>query len=191
MHLNHGDSMGRGRILGEFMAANGGRRRRHIDMFPSIHTSLLRILELMKGDNRDQFRETDAVGQNPIQVMLQDEAPPSMNQRAVETTVAIHRFLIREFPESISMPDERGRLPIHYAVENKWPIGAILDAYPAAASARDPVSGRLPIHYAVQTQWPIGAILDAYPAAASVRDPVSGLHPFQLAAVAGSLDSLL
>jgi len=151
--FEYGDSMGRGRVLGEFMAA---KEKDGSNMFPSIHTSLLRILKLMKDDNRDQFRQADEEGKNPIQVMLQDDAPPSMSQRAVETTVAIHRFLLGEFPESISVPDERGRLPLHYAIENKWPIGAVLESYPAGAST---------------------------------RDPVSGLHPFQLAGVAGSLDS--
>lgn len=115
-------------------------------------------------------------------------------------------FLIhRIHREQTAKCDERGRLPLHYALMNHqsrsenamykpsgvdgkdsvW-IDTLLDTYGQGARIADK-EHRLPLHYALDTSCVETSVVKKlilnHPESLERRDPVSGLYPFQQAAV--------
>eukprot|EP00536_Pseudo-nitzschia_multiseries_P014219 jgi/Psemu1/310721/fgenesh1_kg.670_\ len=116
-----------------------------------------------------------------------------------KTTIDI---LLKANPESASIPNGEGKLPLELALEDKhttgefygeplarpWEdggIGSILKAYPEAARIRSLATGKLPLEIALENHRDcdccIEALLEAYPEAAAMFNPFNGKSPLELA----------
>jgi len=103
------------------------------------------------------------------------------------------RKVLRNFPESSTVADRKGMLPLHIASSKKEGSGsslrALLAAYPEGAQIMDK-SGRLPIHHAILAggKWKnqVQILFDAYPLSLTAPDKNTGLYPFMLAAFCDS-----
>ncbi len=79
-------------------------------------------------------------------------------------------------PESLTHPDESGRLPLHYACErvcDSEVIELLVSAYPAGAQVRDK-KGMVALHYACEggcSAKAIECVLKAWPEALSIKFP--------------------
>lgn len=101
-------------------------------------------------------------------------------------------LVLRQHADQLVEKDEKGLLPLHYAVRNAEPdspsytqfiVQALLKAHPEAASVTDD-RGRLPLHVAVGDvglTWHKGGVQELclqYPNALRTFDPLTGLLPF-------------
>jgi ankyrin repeat protein len=103
--------------------------------------------------------------------------------------------------EKIKIRDEKGRLPLHYAVMNNKlmdfnnldmtrsskennMVVSLLEIFPDGAKFVD-FSNRLPIHYALDCSEinldVVSSLVSNFPESVNWRDPRSGLYPFQQA----------
>jgi len=97
----------------------------------------------------------------------------------VETPPDLLRYIIETNAQEVTMPDEQGNLPLHYAAKSvppmtsfpefytKYVVDELLYKFPEAASTPD-ASGRYPLALAIETdkQWIGGGVkslYDAYP----------------------------
>jgi len=112
--------------------------------------------------------------------------------------------LLEQHRDQISTRDERGLLPLHYAIEHasvesqpytQFVVESLLQAYPQAASVPN-IEGRLPLHVALMDSkltWHKGGIQEivfAFPEALRIPDPINGLPPF-LASAYHAIKSML
>ena len=115
-------------------------------------------------------------------------------------------YLLEEHTNQVSERDEKGLLPLHYAVRKtsslesqtytQFLVESLLDIYPEAASVEDE-TGRLPLHVAlggtVGLTWHKGGVQELvlrYPNALRTIDPQTKLVPFLQSAV-HAIDSRL
>jgi len=107
-------------------------------------------------------------------------------------------LVLKDHADQICEKDERGLLPLHYAVRNaeglesqtytQFVIDSLLEACPEAAAVKDE-HGRLPLHVAVGDvglTWHKGGVQElalGYTDALRTFDPQSGLVPFLQSAV--------
>lgn len=95
---------------------------------------------------------------------------------------AVVRILISAHKAACLVPDDMGRLPLHYALSNGADpevIHALLSAHPKSARGVDNL-GWTPLHVACASASPIGviaALLHAYPDACIMRTDEKGSTP--------------
>jgi len=111
----------------------------------------------------------------------------------MECTDALLYFVLEKYRCQISQCDEKGRLPLHLAVEAGIPsrrklwrcvFEELIKCYPKGAMTPDPVSGRLPLHTMISNpnySWAeIEVVFQAHPKAMAERDAATGLLPFAM-----------
>lgn len=79
--------------------------------------------------------------------------PPHFDRAGAERLKSVVELLLDEYPESVTVEDHQGRLPLHYALE----------------------SGRI-------DETSLFKMIRLYPESLRLPDPVSGLYPFMLVA---------
>jgi len=128
--------------------------------------------------------ESNGGGQTPLHVMLEQDMFDK----------ALAELMIQQHPETLTMRDSTGRVPLHYAVNDcqyyediDWieTVELLTAACPAAGSVHDYL-GKTPIHYAVSTGMPYSVmeILFRNCAEALVISDIDGTLPFMYAASA-------
>jgi ankyrin repeat protein len=88
--------------------------------------TVLRVLQLIQERVLDQFRMRDDNGSLPLHIAMRNSHARRNQVLTHDYPSKLISFLLNEFPESISIPDGQGRLPLHIAVEHGLPCYDIL-----------------------------------------------------------------
>lgn len=102
--------------------------------------------------------------------------------------VDLVRALLQAYGDAVSLPGDRGYLPLHFAScsgASPEVVAALIVAYPSATRNRDNPEGRLPLHLAAQwgaDEEVIMALLMVHPRASTTRD-ASGKTPLDHARI--------
>ena len=130
------------------------------------------VLDLALDLYPHQTLEKDGLGRTPLIIALSEDTCHERYRRNNDnfdtldfSTNALVRMLLTRSPEALCIPDNLGRLPLHYAVE----------------------SSRKNLWFEKYSDSNGGAVTDlimAEPRALEARDPKTGMYPFMIAAVA-------
>ena len=162
---------------------------------PSTRTKQFRSPPLHTGTVTDmRLRDNDS---NPLVVHA------TVSLGALSCPIEVLRYVLKRWPEQVTMKDECGQVPLHIAVgPTSWSsatkrkykpreqqfLELLLQAHPAAAMAKMASDHRrYPLHSAIANRhsWH-GGVKELFYAASHVllvQDPVTKLYPFQLAAI--------
>jgi ankyrin repeat protein len=125
------------------------------DLFMSLMSLFLAL-------NKDVLKKTDTDGDLPIHIATKYQ------------DLAHIEYLLSNYPESVSIANNKGELPIHFAMQNK--DMAVIDYFlriNPESTSKSNMKGEFPLHFAVQhhSLALIDRLLKMYPEAASMITP--------------------
>lgn len=150
------------------------------------------ILRMALALHPEQLLERDEHGRIPLHVACSEEVVGMLSPwrckigRVVEYTeeneVSVVDMLLRRCPQAARIVNERGKLPLHLAIE-RGKKGAISFG-PCEKEAVGTAEGRRAVSESEDNiSGTVESLIRAYPTALERREPVTFLYPFMLAAV--------
>jgi len=100
--------------------------------------------------------------------------------------ISLIQFLTKIAPTSAGIPDSRGRLPLHVAIESGYKVGEWHNHSHEQQHPQQTTKDKACHSSTIREQEDDGVLKDIFgadPRAVSIRDPVTRLYPFMLAAV--------
>lgn len=147
-----------------------GDKKKRVRMLPDRIDGILKVLTMIKERDPDQFRSRDNDGSLPLHIAatmmhrrVADGRIFVTPQRYNSYTSVMVKFLLHEYPESIGIPDQQGRLPLHIATEQKLPCYDVLvNTEARALTTRCIVTRMYPFQLAALGREDVSVCADAH-----------------------------